>query len=98
MFSYKNRLFKSIANFLFRETETSEYVFHPVNAFHLLKRMSKWIPKIAKLLPEFEVGFKLPSVTDAYVGAAHGLADIHEHFNLDPLDMAKGRYSAFHLQ
>ena len=53
--------------------------------------MSKWIPKIAKLLPEFEVGFKLPSVTDAYVGAAHGLADIHEHFNLDPLDMAKGR-------
>merc|ERR1711899_252857 len=30
------------------ETETYEYVYHPINALHLLKRVAKWIPKIKK--------------------------------------------------
>ena len=28
------------------EMETEDYVFHPVNAFHLLKRAAKWFPKV----------------------------------------------------
>ena len=37
----------------------------------------------------------MPSISDAYVGAALGLADIHEHFNLETNDLAKGEFWTF---
>ena len=76
----------------FRQTETPNYVLHPVNAYHLLKRTAKWIPKLMKNLPNFKFAFNVPSISDAYVGAALGLADIHEHFNLETNDLAKGEF------
>ena len=42
------------------KTETEEYVFHPVNAYHLLKRTTKWIPKLAKVIPNLDFEFHLP--------------------------------------
>ena len=74
----------------FRETESKEYVYHPINAFHLLKRTAKWIPKIKKIIPGFEFKFNLPQMSDIYVGAVLGLADIHEHYNMNTLDLANG--------
>ena len=50
------------------KTETEEYVFHPVNAYHLLKRTTKWIPKLTKVIPNLDFEFHLPqgikTVTD----------------------------------
>ena len=65
-------------------------MYHPINAFHLLKRTAKWIPKIKKIIPGFEFKFNLPQVSDIYVGAVLGLADIHEHYNMNTLDLANG--------
>ena len=42
------------------KTETEEYVFHPVNAYHLLKRTTKWIPKLTKVIPNLDFEFHLP--------------------------------------
>ena len=44
-------------------TETSEYVKHPINAFHLLQRTSQWIPKLKKAIPNLHFNFSLPTVT-----------------------------------
>ena len=41
-------------------TETEDYVFHPVNAYHLLKRTTKWIPKLTKVIPNLDFEFHLP--------------------------------------
>ena len=30
----------------FSEVESASYVFHPINAYHLIKRMAEWLPKI----------------------------------------------------
>ena len=45
----------------FDETQDiEEYVFHPVNAFHLLQRTTKWLPKLTKLIPNLDFEFHLP--------------------------------------
>ena len=75
----------------YREKETKKYVYHPINAFHLLQRTAIWIPRLTKVIPEFEFKFNLPKISDAYVGAALGLADIHEHYNINTMDLADGR-------
>ena len=84
-FAQKTKLNKLIFNiffFYFRDSESLTYVHHPVNALHMLKRTSKYIPKFVKLIPNFKFAHNLPSVSDAFVGATHGIADIHEHYNL----------------
>jgi hypothetical protein len=67
------------------ETDSEEYVFHPINAFHMMQRTATWLPKLKRLLPDLEFAFNFPSVTDATSGAAHGLSDILEYHNLDAL-------------
>ena len=42
------------------KTETEDYVYHPVNAYHLLKRTTKWIPKLTKVIPNLDFEFHLP--------------------------------------
>ena len=79
---YSNYKFSIFLLFYFRESESLTYVHHPVNALHMLKRTSKYIPKFVKLIPNFKFAHNLPSVSDAFVGATHGIADIHEHYNL----------------
>ena len=44
----------------FDDSETEEYVFHPVNAYHLLQRTSKWIPKLVKVITNLDFEFHLP--------------------------------------
>ena len=39
----------------------------------------------------FSNEFKFPESADFYVGAALGLADIREHFNLNVTDLANGK-------
>ena len=71
--------------------ETCSYVFHPINAFHLLHRIIKWIPKLSKVIPSLDFQFSLPSSQDANVGAANGIADLQEHYNTNPIDFIHGK-------
>lgn len=34
------------------------YVYHPINAFHMLQRTTKWLPKLKKILPELDFDFR----------------------------------------
>lgn len=78
--------------FIFRHSETNEYVYHPINAFHLIKRAYAWIPKFSKWLPNHILqNYDILNLSKQYLRACHGLADIQEHFDLDPNDMAEGR-------
>ena len=74
----------------YSDSETYKYVFHPINAYQLLKRTAKYIPKLTKTIPDFQFKFPLPSLSDAYAGASLGLADILEYYALDPFDIANG--------
>ena len=77
----------------FRESVSNEYVFHPINAYHLLKRTSYWLPNIFKLLPNLSnhfARFNMTLLSDEFKRASHGLADLHEYFALKTNDIAKG--------
>ncbi len=74
-----------------KPTDVEDYVKHPINAFHMLKRMAKWLPMLKSDIPSLKIHFQLPNEYDAAFGVAHGLADIQEHYNLDVNDMIQGR-------
>ena len=44
-----------------------------------------------KIIPGFEFKFNLPQMSDIYVGAVLGLADIHEHYSMNTIDLANGK-------
>merc|ERR1711963_794045 len=96
-FQYDVNLVNAIDNYINsidynREAENSQYVFHPVNAFHLLERtvfISEWVSRIQSYIPfEFEV--ERNSLIHDYKRAHHGLADLLEYFKFNPEDLAKG--------
>ena len=82
----------SLYSFDFREAENSQYVFHPVNAFHLLERtvfISEWVSRIQSYIP-FEFDVERNSLIHDYKRAHHGLADLLEYFDFNTEDLAKG--------
>ena len=48
-----------------------------------------------KVIPNLNFEFHLPSTREAIEGAIHGLADIVEHYDLDPYDLVQGRVTNF---
>ena len=66
-------------------------MFHPINAYKLLKRTAKYIPKLRKLQHNLEFRHPIPSLADAYMGASLGLADILEYYDLNAYQIANGR-------
>lgn len=76
----------------FRSSQSSEYVFHPINAFHLLKRFSDWMPRILPFIPDYETSmqYNLGSLKEDVRLAAHGIADIYEYSELAPRYLANG--------
>ena len=75
----------------FSWTETSDYVYHPINAFRLLKRTAIWMPKIIKHIPSLNFKYDIPTLLEECTRALHGLADIIEYYDVDPKELAKGR-------
>ena len=71
------------------------YVSHPINAYHLLKRITLSLPKLSKFYNETKE-FKsliLPDKqgkNDFLNGATFGLLNLQFHHGLDISDMAKG--------
>ena len=76
-------------------TEAYDYVYHPVNSFHLLQRTTKWIPKLVKSIPNLSFKFAFPASFDANVGAANGLADLLEHYGMDPMEISQGKVTDY---
>lgn len=67
-----------------------DYVLHPINAFHLMKRsVQKW-PKLAKKYPEIFKSIEIPEKRDFIFGAAFGMLSIWAFHDLNILDLAKG--------
>ena len=76
-----------------RDEENSNYVFHPINAFHLLERTTyilKWIPKLKMISQDIDFDFDLESLKEDFDRAHHGLADLQEYVDLNPDDIANG--------
>ena len=50
------------------------------------------MPKILPLLPDsgLDFNYNLTSLRDDATYAAHGIADIHEHYGMAPKELAKG--------
>ena len=57
-----------------------------------MQRTSKWLPKLRKIMKNDLTSFnlKLPTETEAVAGAAHGLADILEYYDMNATKMALG--------
>ena len=75
--------------------ESLEYVFNPINALHLLKRLSQWIPRLKVKIPKLKFMYNGRSLLDDYKTALHGMVEIQEYFDLDANDLAKGRIKDF---
>ena len=72
-------------------SESSKYVLNPINAFHLLKRLSEWIPKLKSKIPKLKFTYKARSLLDDYKMAINGIVEIQEYFDLDTNDLGEGR-------
>ena len=72
-----------------------EYVHHPVNAFHLLQRITTWIPKLKKLYPTLNFAFSMPALSDANIGASNGIADLQELYDIPTIDIIKGQITNY---
>ena len=77
--------------YLFSETkQKSDYVYHPINAFHMLQRMTNFLPKLDSLLDLKLPEFKLDDLS-LVQGPANGLADLQEFHNIPLQDLMQGR-------
>ena len=74
--------------FFFSESQDFSYVFNPINAMHLLKRMSNWLPKLKSKFPKLNLRYNARSLSDDYKNACHGIADLVEYYDLSPMDLA----------
>ena len=46
-------------------------------------------------MPNLAFKFAFPATFDANVGAANGLADLLEHYGMDPMEMAQGKVTDY---
>ena len=75
---------------IFRHNESSTYIYHPINVFHLLKRSAHTLPKLKKIIPKAIFPYNYSTLSDDYIRTLHGIADLHEFHNLNILQIAKG--------
>ena len=76
------------------ENVPKEYVFHPINAYHLLKRTSIYLPTIFKQMPkqiDQFIKFNVTSLPYELTRASHGIADLLEFYNFNAVDLMKGK-------
>ena len=75
--------------FCYRNEESNEYVYHPINTLQLLKRISKLLSKFSKITPSIKSDFQ--SLLDDQIRAYHGIADIHEFYGIELSELAEGK-------
>ena len=56
----------------------------------MLKRLAHIPPKLQNIIPKTIFNYNYVTLSNDYVRALHGLADLHEYNNLNLLQIAKG--------
>ena len=70
--------------------ETDQYVYHPVNAYNLLKRISTWVPKLKMIPMKIREKMKIAALSKEQIRICEGIADILEFYDSNPVDIANG--------
>ena len=70
--------------------QNPDYVLHPINAFHLMKRSFQWWPKLIKKFNSLK-NIQVPEKMDFIFGASYGMLSIWAFHDLNILDLAKGQ-------
>ena len=78
--------------FPFSELKYPSYVYHPINALHLLKRTSTMMPKLIRKNPKIQFNYNFTELREDYSRAYHGLADINEYFQINLKKFAYGYF------
>ena len=66
----------------------NDYVYHPINSFHLMKRAVIYWPKIREKYPN--VITYMPEKRDFVFGASYGIISIQAYHNLDMFTLSQG--------
>ena len=74
-----------------RKNTSLQYIHHPINAFHMLKRIAQWMPKIVSLIPTIKFEYDLLSMEEEYQRASLGLADLHHYYNISIEELSEGK-------
>ena len=67
-----------------------EYMFHPINVYHSLTRVSKYLWKLVKL---YEKSLADPIMIESQ--AAQGLINIQDSHDVDAMEIANGNIKGF---
>ena len=70
-----------------------EYMFHPINAYHSLTRVSKYLSKLVKLPKLYEKSLADPIMIESQ--AAQGLINIQDSHEIDAMEIANGNIKGF---
>ena len=83
-----------VLSFLFKSNEDQfDYVYHPMNALKLLKRLPKFLKIIGQIMPNLKIDFH--RAANDYNRGSHGIADIHEFYGLKLNKLIKGQIKCY---
>ena len=69
-------------------------MFHPVNTYHSLIRISRYLSKLVELPNSFKKS--LTDLNSIESQAAQGLINIQDYYDIDAMDIANGIIKGFH--
>ena len=70
-----------------------DYMFHPINVYHSLTRLSKYLSKLVKLPKLYKKSLADTIMTESQ--AAQGLINIQDFHDVDVMDIANGNIKGF---
>ena len=77
--------------------ETCEdYMFHPINTYHTLTRISNYLSKLVKLPSLFQKSLNNSIMIESQ--AAQGLINIQDFYDVNVMDIAKGNLKGISFQ
>ena len=70
-----------------------DYMFHPINVYHSLTRVSKYLSNLVKLPKLYKKSLADTIMTESQ--AAQGLINIQDFHDVDVMDIANGNIKGF---
>ena len=65
-----------------------KHVYHPINSYHLVKRISKFLPKLLPNNKFIQSAFE-KNIADEMIKLANGLYNIEEYYHTTPENLGK---------
>ena len=78
---------KFLLQYLAVET-CEDYMFHPINTYHTLTRISNYLSKLVKLPSLYQKSLKNSIMIESQ--AAQGIINIQDFYDVNVMDIAKG--------